>query len=327
MAPSVHRHGRFCLKSGWPGAMVPGMALSDVHRNAGEQGFTLSTFAEENGVPRSTFQRHARAIGWDNYHRGLWVPTGSVLSHAQRVEAALAVVKGDVLVTGASGLWLHGIVDEEPAVVELLLPASRCLRDRRDVCFHRTTHFDEVRSQRIGGVRVAAVPRLFTEHAAHVGFNHLCKDLATALRLRRTALPLVGRELASRKRFPGRADLRRAHAALTGEVNHSDGERSAKRLLRAGGLRFHPKPLAVEHNGRILAELDIPFPQILYAVEVDGPHHLLPGVAAADRQRDRALHRIDWRIDRFFWFEVEDRPEWFVGQVRKAVAERTADSS
>ena len=121
--------------------------------------------------------------------------------------------------------------------------------------------------------------------------------------------------------------LRRAYAAVSGEENHSDGERNAKRLLRADGLRFHPKPLTVEHNGRMVAELDIPFPEILYAVEVDGPHHLLPDVAAADRQRDRALKRINWRIDRFFWFEVEDRPEWFVNQVRKAVAEHSAGLS
>ena len=147
------------------------MALSDVHRNAGEQGFTLSTFAEENGVPRSTFQRHVRAVGWDNYHRGLWVPTGSVLSHRQRVAAALAVAKGDALVTGASGLLLHGVVAKEPRNVELLLPASRSLRDRRDVCFHRTTRYDDVRWQRVGGLAVAAVPRLFADHAAHVGLT------------------------------------------------------------------------------------------------------------------------------------------------------------
>lgn len=303
------------------------MGLPEVHRNAGEHGFALSTFAEANGVSSSTFRRHARAIGWENYHRGLWVPTGITLSHRQKLAASLAVVTGDVLVTGASGLLLHGVLKDEPENVELLLPASRYLCDRRDVCFHRTTQFEHVRYQRVGGMRVAAVPRLFADYAPHTSFNDLCRDLATAMRLRKTTLRLIGRELGRRKRFPGRAVLRRAHGALAGEVNHSDGERRGKRLLQDDGLEFHRKPLTVEHNGRLIAELDIPFVDIRYAVEVDGPHHLLPHVAAADRQRDRALQKISWWVDRFFWFEVEDRPAWFVSQVRKAVAERSRAAS
>ena len=302
--------------------MVVRMGLPEVHRNVGVQGFVRSTFAEQNGVPSSTFRRHARSIGWESYHRGLWVPPGVQLSHQQQVAAALAVITGDVLVTGASGLLLHGVIDAEPENVELLLPASRYLCDRRRVCFHRTSRYESVRFQRVGGVGTAAVPRLFADHAAHACFNDICRDIATALRLRKTTLQLIGAELEQRKRFPGRGVLRRAHAALSGEVNHSNDERLAKRLLRADGLVFHTKPFTVEHGGRMIAELDIPFPDILYAVEVDGPHHLLPHVAAADRQRDRLLDTIGWRIDRFFWFEVEERQTWFVSQVRKAVAER-----
>jgi hypothetical protein len=304
--------------------MVAGMGLQEVHRDAGERGFTLGTFAEGNGVPSSTFRRHARAIGWDTYHRGLWVPPGVEWSHRQQIAAALAVITGDVLVTGASGLLLHGILATAPEDVELLLPATRRLCDRREICFHRTRMFEQVRYQRVDGVPVAAVPRLFADHAPHSTVNDLCRDLATALRMRMTTLALIGKEVHKRKRFPGRANLRLAHGYLSGEVNHSDSERLGKRLLRDDGLEFHPSPLSVEHNGRMIAELDIPFPELLYAVEIDGPHHLLPHVAAADRQRDRSLHRIHWHVDRFFWFELEDRPDWFVSQVRKAVAERGA---
>jgi very-short-patch-repair endonuclease len=84
----------------------------------------------------------------------------------------------------------------------------------------------------------------------------------------------------------------------------------------------HRQPLTVESNNRIVAEIDIPFVQVRYGVEIDGPHHLLPNVAAADRTRDRALHRLGWVIDRFFWFEVEDRPRWFVTQVQRRLEER-----
>lgn len=229
-----------------------------------------------------------------------------------------------MLVTGASGLLLHGVLAEEPEDVELLLPAARRLCERLDVCLHRTRMFDDVRFQTVGDAPVAAVPRLFADYAPHSNVNDLCRDLATALRLRKTTLQLVARELEQRKRFPGRTNLRLAHGYVSGEVNHSNSERLGKRLLSADGLEFHRKPLAIEHQGRLVAELDIPFPELHYAVEIDGPHHLLPHVAAADRQRDRLLGTVGWRIDRFFWFEIEERGAWFVSQVRTAISERAA---
>ena len=300
------------------------MGIEDVHRNAGERGFTTRSFATGNSVTSATFNRHVRSIGWENYHRGLWVPTGRTLTYHDRIAAALEVIGGKVRLTGATGLWLLGTITEEPADVEILLEPGRHVMPRQGVCLHRTTTFSKVRYRRLDDLQVALVPRLIADHAQHTDFDTLCQVIATALRLRQCTLNQVAAELDRRKRFPGRAILRLAVATLRGEVNHSGTEREAKQLLRADGLRFHAKPLAVEHKGRLLAELDISWPDILYAVEADGPHHLLAPVAAADRQRDRELERIHWRIDRFFWFEIEQRPDWFVSQVRAAVEERSA---
>lgn len=77
------------------------------------------------------------------------------------------------------------------------------------------------------------------------------------------------------------------------------------------------RPLPVVHRGRILAEIDIPFLDLCYGVEIDGPPHLLPDVAAQDRARDRMLARTcGISIDRYLWFELEEQPARFVREVR-----------
>lgn len=129
-------------------------------------------------------------------------------------------------------------------------------------------------------------------------------------------------EIDARKRYPGRANLRRAYGLLTGEIVHSGSERLARRLLRGADLSFGAKPLPIEVAGRLIAEIDIPFAPHRYGVEVDGPHHLLPNVAAADRARDRTLEQVGWKIDRFYWFEVEERAAYFVAEVQRALARR-----
>lgn len=298
------------------------VGIQEVHRFAGQAGFVSTNNVDAAGVRAQTFRRHARRLGWEPYHRGLWVPTGSELNPLQKIRIAVAAAGVEVLVTGRSALFLDGIIDHAPDSVELLLPASRRVAAREGICLHRTTAYDNLRYRHRKGVRLAEVPRAFADAAAHATVDELCRDLATAIRLRRCTLASVGRELAARKRFPGRLGLRQAHGLLAGELVHSGAERSARRLLRQAGFTPHHRPLAVELAGRLAAEIDIAFPRVMYGAEIDGPHHLLADVASADRARDRLLERAGWTIDRFFWSEVEAKPQWFVAQVRRRLADR-----
>ena len=59
-----------------------------------------------------------------------------------------------------------------------------------------------------------------------------------------------------------------------------------------------PRPIV--HRERVVAKVDIPFFDVRYGVEIDGPPHLLLAQAARDAARDRMLRRdCDWTIDRF----------------------------
>ncbi len=293
------------------------MALEDVHRSAGADGFITIGSVRDHAIKPAAFRRHARRLGWAPEFRGLWVPAGLELEYAQRAHAALSVIDGDAVVTGRSALFLDGVAADGGETIEVLLPASRRIASHTGLCIHRTTAFEAVRYQHRGAVRGASPTRAFADAAQHSSVNELCRDISTALRLRRCTLATLAAELQARKRFPGRAPLRTALGLLSGEVSHSAGEHLARRLLRQSGLQPHGKPLAVESAGRLIAEIDIAFPDVFYGAEIDGPHHLLPNVAAADRNRDRQLQRLGWTIDRFYWFELEQRPAWFVDQVTR----------
>lgn len=300
------------------------MGLDELHHELNSRGYSRRSTARSAGLSDAAFSRHASTVGLTNWRRDVWIPGGSSLTHEQQIDATLEVVGGDVLVTGASGLFLDDVLAEPPANVELLVAAQRHLRGWPSTCFHRSTTFADVRSHHVGGRRVAATPRCLADHAAHVTLDRLCRDISTALRLRRCTLGNVGMELAARQRFPGRARLRTAIGRLSEEVTHSSFERLARRVLRAEHLCFHHEPLRVDGPRGPVAEIDIAFPDLMLGIEIDGPHHLLPDVAAADRQRDRALARLGWRIERFFWFEVEERQAWFVAEVRRVAAEQAA---
>lgn len=296
------------------------MALREVHQRAGERGFVTTADLTEAEVASSSFSTHAAAIGWTSKFWRVWVPTGAVLDHTRLCAAAVASVGEEVVVTGASALYLDGVLSNPPATVELLLDTGRHLASREGVCLHRTVTFAKVRRHNRGDLVLASASRALADHAAHTVVNDMCRDIATALRTRQCSMAGIRAELVARKRFPGRATLRRAYGLLSGEIVHSAGERQARRHLTAAGMAPGSKPLPVEVDGRLIAEIDIPFESLHYGVEIDGPHHLLPEVAAADRARDRRLERAGWTIDRFYWFEVEERPAYVVAEVQRRVA-------
>ena len=292
--------------------------VTKLHRDMARQRFATRSQAVGSGMPNSRFTAEAHRSGWERTSsRGSWVASADGLDHGTLARAHVAAIAQPVLVTGASALFLLGILAHAPALVDLLVPLHRSPAKREGVRIHHTRVFDEVRYQHVAGLLLASVPRAFADYAAHAGYKQLCFAISAALSLRLCTLGQLEREVARRGRFAGRGLLRRAVGEMKGETTHSGYERDARRLLRAEGIVGLPAPLLVWVEGRPEGEIDIPFEDVRFGVEVDGPHHLLAEVASADRARDRRLKRVGWTIDRFFWFELDERPRWFVQEVQR----------
>lgn len=291
--------------------------LAQVHATAAIDGFfDTRVGALPAGLDARRLRRHMRRIGLSQWALGLWVPDADALSMLVRCRLALAAAGPDASLTGASALWAYGILRSEPDEVAVLVPSSRWLRLPDGVRVHYTADPAALRSLSVQGLPCARAARAIADYARHATTTQLCRVVAEAIQQRRCTLQHVVDELGRRQRFPGSGRLRAAVEQLRGELNHSASERLARRLLRGAGVRVPARPGPVILHDRPVAEIDLPFYDVSYGVEIDGPPHLLREQAARDAARDRMLGRdCDWTIERYFWFELEERPERFVREV------------
>ena len=87
------------------------------------------------------------------------------------------------------------------------------------------------------------------------------------------------------------------------KVRSAAEARVAYRLALFG---IGPGGVVTQHQiGRY--RLDFALPDVLVAIEVDGPHHRLPENAARDLERDLSLHDAGWMVFRVDAYADEDR--------------------
>ena len=101
----------------------------------------------------------------------------------------------------------------------------------------------------------------------------------------------------------------------------SEAERVAQALLLAAGVSgwVSGHPLLV--GGRVVAVLDVAFPEVLLAIEIDGwAWHSDPERFQHDRQRQNALVAAGWTVLRFTWADLIERPDQVVATVVRTLA-------
>jgi very-short-patch-repair endonuclease len=60
----------------------------------------------------------------------------------------------------------------------------------------------------------------------------------------------------------------------------------------------------------------------MLAVEADGRDtHDRPEALYADRVRQNLIMLAGWRVLRFTWYDVMQRPDWVIAQVRQALSD------
>jgi len=107
----------------------------------------------------------------------------------------------------------------------------------------------------------------------------------------------------------------------------SAAERLAHRILRAAGIRGWKSNYRIRCRGRTYY-LDIAFPGLKLAVEIDGRFHGLDGaVFENDRFRQNALVRSGWMVLRFTWKMLIEDPEGVVETLRGALSVARAGRS
>jgi len=120
------------------------------------------------------------------------------------------------------------------------------------------------------------------------------------------------------------AALVREVIALAEPLTESPMETTLRLILIDGGL---PRPVAqheiVDPRGRLLARVDLAYPELRIALEYEGDHHRERDQFRRDITRYKALHAAGWLILRFTARDITN-PAAIVADVRRARTERTS---
>lgn len=271
------------------------------------------------GIPHSTLRSMARRLFIIDLGHGLWAFAGAPNTYYRKLWTTKLSMSPDSMFTGRTVLWLRRIITATPREVDILTGPALHRRTRPSVHAFRGALLEDDDSINLEGLPTAPVYRAFTDAAGVSAVDALVRWLPAMDRRRLGTLDGLAQYMELRARFVGVVNLRAAIATLSSDLPHSGAERAGRRALRGAGLRPYPRPYPVRMRRRIIAEIDIAYPKYLYGAEVDGPHHLLPEVAAADKARDRQLVRLGWTVDRFPHELVLNDPVAFVREVRSGL--------
>ena len=72
--------------------------------------------------------------------------------------------------------------------------------------------------------------------------------------------------------------------------------------------------------------IDFAYPDVMLAIEIDGPHHRLPEYRERDARRDGRLRALGWTIERFDGEAVAYHPESVLRAIRRLLVERGVDA-
>lgn len=124
----------------------------------------------------------------------------------------------------------------------------------------------------------------------------------------------------ARRGRPGVARLRAlvAENAHRDEVTDSDLELLALVLLLERGLPEPELHHRVHDGDRFVAEVDLAYPDLKIAIELDGGIHLQRDVRERDLPRQNDLILLGWTVLRFTWDRLRHTPDGVISEIRAA---------
>jgi hypothetical protein len=250
--------------------------------------------------------------GWGHPHRGVFISPQAADPFRASVAAAL-IVKPQAVACRQTAARLHRLwglpewsKQERP---RLMLPLGVTHNPRAGMNLHSSLLPHERTVQ--DGFPSTTLARTVQDLALVLGPAELVCAVDSALRL--GWIPKTSRSR-------GRQRLARA-IALSDARSESPLETLIRLLLVEAGIG----PEELQHpfwlGGPGHARLDMAWPSVRLAVEADGrKYHDDPEPLYRDRDKGNGATTSRWRVLRFTWADVKQRPQWIVQTVRTALA-------
>ena len=257
---------------------------------------------------------------------GLWEPRGKrALVFAgtapglltDSLVAAHALHPRGVL-TGFSALVVRGELDADPWAAVRPDPQPWVLYPHHNRLPVRTIRESPGRSCLVAGVPVASHDRAMVDLARFLPLEDAKRLVLRAAQVRGSAstMALLDRAADLPHGYSGAPRVATLIADL-GTGAHSDAENLLVSLLVQAGFTGYVVNMPVR-LGNVAVRIDVAFPHARVAIEVDGrAFHSSPQRFQSDRTRQNRLVAGGWRVLRFTWEDLTQRPD----QVLRRIAE------
>lgn len=263
--------------------------------------------AEASGVTRDQL----RGPSWQKVARGLYRWAGAAADDRDDLEALAEGLPPRSVFGGATAAWLHGLIDERPPIIDVVMPPGSPNRHRRGTSYRRLKLGDsDVASLR--GLPVMSVEAALWDMGTALALADRVALVDAALHSGRTDRARLAEWLAERRR-PHSAKLSEAFELSDG-ASESPMESRLRVLLVSAGL---PAPeLQAElfdREGAFVARVDLYYRFARLAIEYDGSTH--KSSIESDNRRHNRIVQAGYRALRFTFADVNATPDVTVAQV------------
>ncbi len=284
-------------------------------------GIITTSEAQALGMERSTLARRVRSGVLTRVKRGVFALPGNDV--AFEVDLAAACRRLDAVVSHQSAGQLHGF-DGLPWSPPTVTVPHRLTHQFPGIFVHQSTDISDDEIRTVRGLPVTSPERTIIDLAAVLKESRLDWVLDRALASGTVDLDRLGEVFAglARRGKPGTVKTRRMLEKRDQTYTPPDSvlEQRLLEVILRDGLpppigQFHA-PWLVPTNGRV----DFAYPDRKLVIEGDSRKwHLLMRSFELDRQRDNLAQIAGWRILRFTWRDIVERPDVVASTIRAAL--------
>jgi predicted transcriptional regulator of viral defense system len=255
------------------------------------------------GLSRNQIQTRVARGEWSRMLRGVYRIGGAPPTWEAQLRAHLFAAGEHALASHRTAAVLHGLEGFHQAALEISIPSGTSYR-HSDVRVHRVADLAAVSSVQRNGCPTTPPARTLLDIAAVATTAKLHLAVEDAIRRNLVSWEGLITCLASyaRQGRPGIGPLRTIVDAHRDEVVATDNgfELLVATLIERAGL---PRP-EVQHEVTVQGRryrIDLAYPAVKLAVELDGSKHREKPTFERDRARQNALVLAGWTILRYTW--------------------------
>lgn len=265
---------------------------------ARQQSLITLAQAADVGINRERCRQLVQHDVWERADRGLYGPTGVAWTWRRRLVAALLVAPEGAMASHRCTAALLGVGGIDEPCPEITIPRGQRFR-RPSVIVHESTDLHLADRRILDGIPSTGPRRLAMDLGSVVSearFRHTVRELrfahgVSSLDLLRTYLR---HKRSGRNGGGALRDWLDRYYGIEG-VPESGLEQLVLDALVDAGLPTPVLQLWLE-TGAGRCRLDIAYPPLMLAIEVDGPQHEDPAHRVSDAARDAALEALGWTV-------------------------------